>query len=262
MCLIVLITNSVSCLAGNAMPQHNTTSSSTKVASATVTSTTVTSADETPARVTRQSTVTKTPSISPQNIMSAAFQPKVILQKLSTLSLVLPAVCVSKGKSDTAISTSNLRWVRGLYWLNMGWSGILTNSHYIPEVQNDPPLMRKKSMFLRKKTMFQSQSRTSLYTCIIAVVQHVWMGWDRLRQTCIVVKILFLSHCFLSFGEWLLGGASMERWVVFEEVDPIAIQLYWMYTSIQKFGLVRFLKDVSYTELGSFFFLLFFIYCE
>ncbi|XP_051727894.1 histone-lysine N-methyltransferase SETDB1-A isoform X2 [Ctenopharyngodon idella] len=94
---------------GNAMPQHNTTSSSTKVASATVTSTTVTSADETPARVTRQSTVTKTPSISPQNIMSAAFQPKVILQKLSKLSLVLPAVGVSKGKSATAISTSNLR---------------------------------------------------------------------------------------------------------------------------------------------------------
>ncbi|XP_048058537.1 histone-lysine N-methyltransferase SETDB1-A isoform X2 [Megalobrama amblycephala] len=94
---------------GNAMPQHNTTSSSTKVASATVTSTTVTSADETPARVTRQSTVTKTPSISPQNIMSAAFQPKVILQKLSKLSLVLPADGVSKGKSATAVSTSSLR---------------------------------------------------------------------------------------------------------------------------------------------------------
>lgn len=95
--------------------------------------------------LTRQSdtTVTKTPSISPQNIMLAAFQPKVILQKLSMevilqklsmLAPVLPAVGVSKGciqtvKSATTISTSNLRWVMGLYWLNMGWDGILTTNH-------------------------------------------------------------------------------------------------------------------------------------
>ncbi|XP_077051343.1 histone-lysine N-methyltransferase SETDB1-A isoform X2 [Siphateles boraxobius] len=101
---------------GNAVPQHNKTSSSTKEASPTVTSTTVTSATDTPARVTRQSdtTVTKIPSISPQNIMSAAFQPKVILQKLSRLSPILQAVGVSKGsmrtaKSAMAISTSHLR---------------------------------------------------------------------------------------------------------------------------------------------------------
>lgn len=97
--------------AGNTMPQHNTTSSSTKVASPTVSSTA-----HSPVRVTRQSntTVTKAPSISPENIMSAAFQPKVILQKLSRLSPILPAVGVSKGSTQTvksamAISTSILR---------------------------------------------------------------------------------------------------------------------------------------------------------
>ncbi|ROI82007.1 Histone-lysine N-methyltransferase SETDB1-A [Anabarilius grahami] len=130
---------------GNVVPQHNTTSSSTKFASATVASTTLTSAADSPARVTKQSdtTVTKTPSISSQNIMLAAFQPKVILQKLSmevilkklsVLSPVLPADGVSKDcmqtvKSATAISTSNLRCVMGLYGLNMGWDGILITNH-------------------------------------------------------------------------------------------------------------------------------------
>ncbi|KAK7124467.1 hypothetical protein R3I94_018740 [Phoxinus phoxinus] len=100
----------------NAVPQQNKTTSS-KVASPTVTSTTVTPATDTPARVTRQSdtTVTKTPSISPENIMSAAFQPKVVLQKLSRP--ILPAVGVSRGsmrtaKSAMAISTSHLRSVK------------------------------------------------------------------------------------------------------------------------------------------------------
>ncbi|XDV34092.1 hypothetical protein PO909_004297 [Leuciscus waleckii] len=102
--------------AGNAVPQHNKTSSSTKVASPTVTSTTVNSATDIPARVTRQTdaTVTKTPSMSPQNVMSPAFQPKVVIQKLSRLLPILPAVGVSKGsmrtaKSAMAISTSHLR---------------------------------------------------------------------------------------------------------------------------------------------------------
>ncbi|XP_016299844.1 histone-lysine N-methyltransferase SETDB1-A-like isoform X3 [Sinocyclocheilus anshuiensis] len=96
---------------GNATPQHNITSSLTTVASATVTSTSVTSAAVSSVRATRQSDpVTKTLSISPQKIMSAAFQPKVILQRLTMLS----AVCVSKDsmhtvKSATANSTSNLR---------------------------------------------------------------------------------------------------------------------------------------------------------
>ncbi|XP_016299843.1 histone-lysine N-methyltransferase SETDB1-A-like isoform X2 [Sinocyclocheilus anshuiensis] len=95
----------------NATPQHNITSSLTTVASATVTSTSVTSAAVSSVRATRQSDpVTKTLSISPQKIMSAAFQPKVILQRLTMLS----AVCVSKDsmhtvKSATANSTSNLR---------------------------------------------------------------------------------------------------------------------------------------------------------
>lgn len=112
--VLLFISNSVSFLAENAMPQHNKTPSLTKVASPTVTSTTVTSTTDTPARVTRQSetTVTKKPSISPQNVMSAAFQPKVILQKLSRP--FLPAVGESKGsmrtaKSAMAISTSHLR---------------------------------------------------------------------------------------------------------------------------------------------------------
>ncbi|KAK9965900.1 hypothetical protein ABG768_004965 [Culter alburnus] len=108
---------------GNAVPQHNTTSSLTKFA--TVASTTLTLAADSPARVTQQSntTVTKTPPKHHQNIILAAFQPKVILQKLSmevilkklsVLSPVLPADGVSKDcmqtvKSATAISTSNLR---------------------------------------------------------------------------------------------------------------------------------------------------------
>ncbi|XP_016133315.1 histone-lysine N-methyltransferase SETDB1-A-like isoform X3 [Sinocyclocheilus grahami] len=79
--------------AENATPQHNTSPSSTAVPSATVTSTTVTSTAVSPVRVTRQSdTVFKTSSVSPQNIMSAAFQPKVILQRLTMLSPVVRVV--------------------------------------------------------------------------------------------------------------------------------------------------------------------------
>ncbi|XP_067281473.1 histone-lysine N-methyltransferase SETDB1-A isoform X1 [Pseudorasbora parva] len=99
--------------AGNTIPQHNTASSSTKVASPTVTSTSVSSVAHSPVRVTRSNTtVTKTPSISPENIMSAAFQPKVVIQKLSRLSPILSAVGVSNSKtvkSAMAISTSILR---------------------------------------------------------------------------------------------------------------------------------------------------------
>uniref|UniRef100_A0A671PSA3 [histone H3]-lysine(4) N-trimethyltransferase n=1 Tax=Sinocyclocheilus anshuiensis TaxID=1608454 RepID=A0A671PSA3_9TELE len=74
-------------------PQQPTTPSSTAVPSATVTSTTVTATAVSPVRVTRQSdTVIKTSSVSPQNIMSAAFQPKVILQRLTMLSPVVRAV--------------------------------------------------------------------------------------------------------------------------------------------------------------------------
>ncbi|KTF82136.1 hypothetical protein cypCar_00032488, partial [Cyprinus carpio] len=105
-----------SCLfyaSGNATSQRNTTSSLTTAASATVTLTSVTSAAV--SQATRQSdTVTKTSSIRPQMITSAAFQPKVLLQRLTVLSPVLPAVCVSKDsmhtvKPATANSTSNLR---------------------------------------------------------------------------------------------------------------------------------------------------------
>ncbi|XP_016146613.1 histone-lysine N-methyltransferase SETDB1-A-like isoform X2 [Sinocyclocheilus grahami] len=98
----------------NATPQRNITSSLTTVASATVTSTSVTSAAVSPVWAIRQSDpVTKTLSISPQKIMSAAFQPKVVLQRLTMLS----AVCVSKDsmhtvESATANSTSNLRSVK------------------------------------------------------------------------------------------------------------------------------------------------------
>ncbi|XP_042632316.1 histone-lysine N-methyltransferase SETDB1-A-like isoform X3 [Cyprinus carpio] len=98
---------------GNATSQRNTTSSLTTAASATVTLTSVTSAAV--SQATRQSdTVTKTSSIRPQMITSAAFQPKVLLQRLTVLSPVLPAVCVSKDsmhtvKPATANSTSNLR---------------------------------------------------------------------------------------------------------------------------------------------------------
>ncbi|XP_043074273.1 histone-lysine N-methyltransferase SETDB1-A isoform X2 [Puntigrus tetrazona] len=76
-------------ITGNATPQRNTTSSSlTAVPSATLTSTTVTSTAVSPVRVTRRSdTVAKTSSVSPQMIMSAAFQPKVILQRLSVSNL-------------------------------------------------------------------------------------------------------------------------------------------------------------------------------
>uniref|UniRef100_A0A8C1G8G9 [histone H3]-lysine(4) N-trimethyltransferase n=1 Tax=Cyprinus carpio TaxID=7962 RepID=A0A8C1G8G9_CYPCA len=82
---------------------RNTTSSLTTAASATVTLTSVTSAAV--SQATRQSdTVTKTSSIRPQMITSAAFQPKVLLQRLTVLSPVLPAVCVSKDSI-----TSNLR---------------------------------------------------------------------------------------------------------------------------------------------------------
>ncbi|XP_067285746.1 histone-lysine N-methyltransferase SETDB1-A-like isoform X2 [Pseudorasbora parva] len=101
---------------GNAVPQHNTTFSWTKVASASVTSTTVTSDADCPTRMTRQSdiTVTTAPFISPRKFMWAAFQPKVIIQKLSMLSPVLPAIGVLKDsvqtvESATAISTSTLR---------------------------------------------------------------------------------------------------------------------------------------------------------
>uniref|UniRef100_A0A8C1GHX9 [histone H3]-lysine(4) N-trimethyltransferase n=1 Tax=Cyprinus carpio TaxID=7962 RepID=A0A8C1GHX9_CYPCA len=73
------------CLAGNATPQLNTAPSSTAVPSATVTSATVTSKAVSPVQV----TVTRTSSISPQKIMSAAFQPKVILERLTMLSPVL-----------------------------------------------------------------------------------------------------------------------------------------------------------------------------
>ncbi|XP_073678229.1 histone-lysine N-methyltransferase SETDB1-A isoform X2 [Garra rufa] len=81
---------------GNVTPQRNTNSSSKTVPA------TVTSAVVSPARVTRQSntTVTKMSSVGPQKIMSAAFQPKVILQRLAMLSSV---------KSATANSISHLR---------------------------------------------------------------------------------------------------------------------------------------------------------
>ncbi|XP_059365228.1 histone-lysine N-methyltransferase SETDB1-A-like isoform X1 [Carassius carassius] len=85
---------------GNATPRHNTTSTLTTVASATVTSTSVTSAAVFPVLATRQSdTVTKTSSIRPQKMMSAAFQPKVILQRMAMHTV----------KSAIANSTSNLR---------------------------------------------------------------------------------------------------------------------------------------------------------
>uniref|UniRef100_A0A8C1FDE1 [histone H3]-lysine(4) N-trimethyltransferase n=1 Tax=Cyprinus carpio carpio TaxID=630221 RepID=A0A8C1FDE1_CYPCA len=71
--------------AGNATPQLNTAPSSTAVPSATVTSATVTSKAVSPVQV----TVTRTSSISPHKIMSAAFQPKVILERLTMLSPVL-----------------------------------------------------------------------------------------------------------------------------------------------------------------------------
>uniref|UniRef100_A0A672T8P4 [histone H3]-lysine(4) N-trimethyltransferase n=1 Tax=Sinocyclocheilus grahami TaxID=75366 RepID=A0A672T8P4_SINGR len=71
----------------------STESATSSVPSATVTSTTVTSTAVSPVRVTRQSdTVFKTSSVSPQNIMSAAFQPKVILQRLTMLSPVVRVV--------------------------------------------------------------------------------------------------------------------------------------------------------------------------
>uniref|UniRef100_A0A8C2JLJ8 [histone H3]-lysine(4) N-trimethyltransferase n=1 Tax=Cyprinus carpio TaxID=7962 RepID=A0A8C2JLJ8_CYPCA len=63
----------------------NTAPSLTAVPSATVTSATVTSKAVSPVQV----TVTRTSSISPQKIMSAAFQPKVILERLTMLSPVL-----------------------------------------------------------------------------------------------------------------------------------------------------------------------------
>ncbi|XP_026087588.1 histone-lysine N-methyltransferase SETDB1-A-like isoform X1 [Carassius auratus] len=85
---------------GNATPRHNTTSTLTAVASATVTSTSVTSAAVRPVQATRQSdTVTKTSFIMPQKMMSAAFQPKVILQRMAMHTI----------KSAIAKRTSNLR---------------------------------------------------------------------------------------------------------------------------------------------------------
>ncbi|XP_052440079.1 histone-lysine N-methyltransferase SETDB1-A-like isoform X3 [Carassius gibelio] len=87
--------------AGNAKPQLNTTQSSTAVPSATVTSTAVT-----PVRV----TVTKTSSISPQKIMSAAFQPKVILEKLTMLSPILRTVSNLRSAKRPALDEEE-EWV-------------------------------------------------------------------------------------------------------------------------------------------------------
>ncbi|KAK2887525.1 hypothetical protein Q8A67_015753 [Cirrhinus molitorella] len=91
-------------ITGNATSQRNTTSSSTTVPA------TVSSAAVSPAReIQSDTTVIKTSSVAPQKIMSAAFQPKVILQRLKMLS----SVCASKNSMHTVKSatpdTSDLR---------------------------------------------------------------------------------------------------------------------------------------------------------
>lgn len=82
--------------------KSDTVSSSTTSANA---PSSVSSASVSPLRLTRQSekTVTKTSSISPQKIMSPAFQPKVVLQKISLPSAILPAVSVSNSNTTSSL---------------------------------------------------------------------------------------------------------------------------------------------------------------
>lgn len=79
---------------------HSSKSASTSTSSANVSP--VSSDSVSPARVTRQSDKTKT-SISPQKIMSPAFQPKVVLQKISLPSSISPAARVSNSNTNSSL---------------------------------------------------------------------------------------------------------------------------------------------------------------
>ncbi|XP_056335786.1 histone-lysine N-methyltransferase SETDB1-A isoform X2 [Danio aesculapii] len=82
---------------------HSSKSDTVSTSTTSANASSVSSDSVSPARVIRQNDKTKTSSISPQKIMSPAFQPKVVLQKISLPSPVSPAASVSKSNTNSSL---------------------------------------------------------------------------------------------------------------------------------------------------------------